>query len=612
MAGTTTGPGSSGVGILSQECLPRVLITNPRTIEHFCETPPVKSPDNSIILIGAWRVDSALDEISKDGQTVKLEPKTTQLLVCLAAHAGQVLSVEQLLKEVWKDVIVTPDSVYHAVAALRRVLGDDTKDPCYIANVPRRGYRLIAPVVPWAVAQPAAAPTTVTDKSIAVLPFVDLSEKKDQEYFADGMAEEVRNLLARVPGIRLIGRTSSCQFKGKSEDLRTIGSVLGAAYVVEGTVRRSGNRLRVTAQLIDTADGSHQWSHSYDIDFNEVLEIQDHIAAGLVRALQVAVGVDLPSRPILKSAVGYDLYQRGRQALDRLDRAGFERAAGYFQQALELDPTAIRAAESLALVHTYMAEWGFAPPREGFDRARTSAERVLEIDPRSAVAHAQLATIHVIYDWDWAAAVDQIERALVLGPRDPGILVVAGMIHLALDRLDEAAGFCNAAAALDPLGPVSRGEIGTICYRMGRLAEAEAEFRRALEISPTFIWAHWGLGAVLLAAGKLDAALSQMQQATPEGGGDAGLAVVYHAMNRKAESDAALARLTNAYAEQWSYGVAGVHAYRGEIDQAFAWLDRAYRQKDVTLYRIKGDPLLGNLQTDARYRIFLRKMKLVE
>ncbi len=543
-----------------------------------------------------------------------------RLLVCLAEHAGQVVSVDQLLNEVWKDVIVTSDSVYHAVAALRRLLGDDNKEPVYIANVLRRGYRLVAPVTPSIAAptvlgrdSPTALgkATTVTDKSIAVLPFVDLSEKKDQEYFADGMAEEVVNLLTRVPGIRVIGRSSSSQFKGKSEDLRTIGSVLGAAYVVEGSVRRSGNRLRVTAQLIGTQDGSHLWSGSYDKDFDEVLQIQDQIAASLVRALQVAVGVDLPSRPMLKSAVGYDLYQRGRHALDRFDKVGFESAAGYFEQALALDPTALRAAESLALVHIYIAEWGYAPPREGFERARISCDRVLKLHSTSGMAHAQLALIHSIYDWDWAAAVGKVQRALALDPRDPGILVTAGIIHLGLDRLDEAAGFFNAASVLDPLGAVSHGELGAICYRTRRLAEAEAEFRRALEISPTYLWAHWALGAVLLTAGKLDAALSQMQQASPDCA-DLGLALVYHAMKRKAESDAALARAAEAYAQRWAYGIAQVHAYRGEIDRAFAWLDRAYRQKDVMLYRVKGDPLLRNLEPDARFRTFLRKMRLLE
>jgi TolB-like protein/Flp pilus assembly protein TadD len=452
----------------------------------------------------------------------------------------------------------------------------------------------------------------MTDRSIAVLPFVDMSEKQDQGYFADGMAEEVVNLLTRVPGIRVIGRTACSQFKGKSEDLRRIGSVLGAAYAVEGSVRRSGDRLRVTAQLIGTQDGSHLWSGSYDKDFDEVIKIQDQIAAGLVRALQVAVGVDLPSRPILKNALGYDLYQRGRHALDRFDKVGFESAAGYFEQALALDPTALRAAESLALVHIYIAEWGYAPPREGFERARTSCEGVLKLNPSSGMAYAQLALIHAIYDWDWAAAVGKVQRALAIDPRDPGILVTAGIIHLALDRLDEAAGFFNAASALDPLGAVSHGELGTIYYRSGRLAEAEAEFRRALEISPTYLWAHWSLGTVLLTAGRLDAALSQMQQATPDCGSDAGLALVYHAMKRNAESDAALARATKADAGRWAYGIAEVHAYRGEIDRAFTWLDRAYRQKDVVLYRIKGDPLLRKLEPDARYKTFLRKMKLPE
>ena len=581
----------------------------------------MKSPDHSVLRIGAWRVDPALDEISKDGQTVKLEPKMMRLLVCLAEHASQVVSVDQLLNEVWKGVIVTSDSVYHAVAALRRLLGDDTKEPVYIANVLRRGYRLVAPVTPWTTTPTlpggdsptaAAEASTVTDKSIAVLPFVDLSENKDQEYFADGMAEEVVHLLMKVPGLRVIGRSSSSQFKGKSEDLRTIGSVLGAAYVVEGSVRRSGNHLRVTALLIGTQDGSHLWSGSYDKDFDEVLQIQDQIAASLVRALQVSVGVDLPSRPILKNTVGYDLYQRGRHELDRFNQVGFESAAGYFQQALALDPTAVRVAESLALVHIYITEWGYAPPREGFERARRLCQNVLKLDPTSGMAHAQLALIHAIYDWDWAAAVDKVQRALALDPRDPGILVTAGIIHIGLDRLDEAAGFFNAASAVDPLGPVSHGGLGTICYRNGRLAEAEAEFRRALEISPTYLWAHWSLGTVLLTAGRLDAALSQMQLATPDCAGDLGLALVYHAMKRKAESDAALARATKAYAQQCAYGIAEVHAYRGEIDQAFAWLDQAHRQKDVALYRVKGDPLLRNLEPDTRYKTFLRKMKLPE
>ena len=398
----------------------------------------MKPPDSPVIRIGAWRVDPALDEISRDNETVKLEPQAMRLLVCLAGHAGAVVSVEQLLDQVWKGVIVTPNSVYRAVATLRRTLGDDAKNPTYIANTLRRGYRLMARVDPWADAQeqsgesPAAAaeagslPDTksvsvpMIDGTIAVMPFVDMSEKHDQQYFADGMAEEVANLLTKVPGVRVIGRTACSQFRGKSEDLRKIGSVLGAAYAVEGSVRRSGNRLRVTAQLIGTQDGSHLWSGSYDKDFDEVLKIQDEIAAGLVRALQVAVGADLPSRPILKSAVGYDLYQRGRHALDRFDKVGFESAAGYFEQALALDPTALRAAESLALVHIYIAEWGYAPPREGFQRARASCASVLKLDPNSAMAHAQLAFISAVYDWDWAAAVAGIQGRLLSIPATPG------------------------------------------------------------------------------------------------------------------------------------------------------------------------------------------------
>jgi adenylate cyclase len=256
-----------------------------------------------------------------------------------------------------------------------------------------------------AAEQPKTSATSVVgDKSIAVLPFTDMSEKKDQEYFADGMAEEILDLLAKIPGLTVIGRTSSFQFKGKNEDLRTIGSTLGATYVVEGSVRKAGERLRVTAQLIDAQNGSHLWFETYNEDAGDVLKVQDQIATGLVRALQVTVRADdLQSQPKVKDAKAYDLYLRGRHAMDRFDKDGFESAAGYFQQALEIDPSLIRAAEWLGAAHEFMAEWGFVPVREGYEQARKSVGRALTLDPRSGLAHSLMCTIH-LHDWDWAAA----------------------------------------------------------------------------------------------------------------------------------------------------------------------------------------------------------------
>ncbi|HXC10138.1 MAG TPA: winged helix-turn-helix domain-containing protein, partial [Steroidobacteraceae bacterium] len=369
----------------------------------------MKAIESSSLRIGAWRVDPMLGQMSKDDNTVKLERRAMQLLLCLAEHAGQVVSVEQLLDQVWTGVVVTPDSVYHAVAALRRMLGDDSHDPTYIANVPRRGYRLVAPVAAWvdptsitggSSADPAAATATdiatttgtlfgryrtllsialaaalilalgyfAADKywlsrqvtaehgtlttTIAVLPFVDLSEKKDQEYFADGMAEEILDLLAKNASLKVIGRTSSFQFKGKNEDIRKIGAELGVAYVLEGSVRRSGDRVRVTAQLISTDTGAHQWSETYDHPIGDVLKMEDEIAGSLVRALQIAVAADrLQSRPTLGNSEAYDLYLRGRYAQDRQDKESLEEAARYFLQALSLDPTFADASAMLALVY---------------------------------------------------------------------------------------------------------------------------------------------------------------------------------------------------------------------------------------------------------------------
>jgi TolB-like protein/Tfp pilus assembly protein PilF len=462
--------------------------------------------------------------------------------------------------------------------------------------------------------QPTTAGTNVvSDKSIAVLPFTDMSEKKDQEYFADGMAEEILDLLAKLPGIRVIGRTSSFQFKGKTEDLRTIGRTLGAAYVVEGSVRKSGDRIRITAQLINSDDGSHVWSDTYDEASGDVLKVQDRIATNLVRALQVTVGADdLQSRPPLKRTEAYDLYLRGRYAFDRFDRSGFEAAAGHFQQALDLDPSLTCAADWLANTLENLAEWGYVQPVEGFERARSAAQRALTLNSRSTMAHATLTAINLIYDWDWTSAKRESEHALALGPHDSQAIGVAGMVQSALGRWDEGARFLGAAMAIDPLFAGWHEILGNIRFREGRYSEAEAELRKTLQISPTYASGHYYLGQILMFEGKLEEALGEMQQEAPDSGRDSGLASVYHAMGRKADSDAALARVTKERAGDVAYEIAQAHAYRGEADQAFAWLDRAYDRKDIELYWIKGDRLLKNLEGDPRYKAFLGKMNLPE
>jgi adenylate cyclase len=467
--------------------------------------------------------------------------------------------------------------------------------------------RIAAPVSTAQSQSPA-----VLDKSIAVLPFVDLSEKHDQEYFADGMAEEVLDLLSGIPGIRVIGRTSSFQFKGKSADLRTIGRALGAAYVVEGSVRKSGDRLRVTAQLIGARDGSHLWSKTYDESAGDVLKVQDQIAFGLVRALQVTVDADdLQMSPTLKSTGAYDLYLRGRHANDRFDRQGFEAAVGYFQQALELDPTSSRAALWLALAQNELALWGFVPPREGFERARQSVQHALKLNPRSGVAHGILASIRSVYDWDWQSADHESEEAVMFEPRSPMVLGLAGLAH-SRSRWDEAARLLTASLALDPLQAAWHEELGNIRCREGRLSEAETELRKVLELSPTYGEAHFYLGRILLAEGRREAALEEMQREAPESGRDTGLAIIYHAIGRKEDSDAALTRLTSDHASDAAYEIAEAHAFRGEVDEAFVWLNRAYQQKDVELYAIKGEPLLKALEPDTRYKALLRKMNLPE
>jgi TolB-like protein len=598
----------------------------------------LKLANSTLLRIGDWRVDPAVDEISRDGTVVKLEPLSTRLLVYLAERAGQVVGVEDLLNEIWAGVIVTSDSVYQAVAALRRTLGDNSKDPKYIATLPRRGYRLVAKVGPWSEAavslpsapEPTSPPETVATAamppiarapslfrcnrvSIAVLPFTDMSEKKDQEYFGDGMAEEIIDLLIKIPGLAVIGRTSSFRFKAKSEDLRVIGTKLNAAYLLEGSVRKSGDRVRVTAQLVDTRDGVHVWSEKYDRSVGDVLKLQDAVAAAVVREFQFTVASGyVQSRATVKNVDAYDLMLRGRHAADRWDREGLDEAVTLFQQALDLDATSAAAAAQLAHVYEIQGEEGFLTPAAAFEQARRAAGTARKLDPTSLLAHYVLGRIHLVYDWDWAAAERQFQQVATLAPGSAEAQKGEALLSLAFGRWDEALRHFKASLAEDPLHPGTLVLLSWVQVRRGHLSEAEAALRRALDIRPTYSWCRYYLSLVLLARGDRDAALVEIQQETDDAVKQAGLAIVYYALGKKADADAALARMLKEQADGNASGIAEVYAFRGQSDEAMDWLERAYAQKDPSLYYVKADPQLNSIAADPRFKAFLRKMNLPE
>lgn len=468
---------------------------------------------------------------------------------------------------------------------------------------------------PVASGSAAATPagTTISPKSIAVLSFADMSEKHDQEYFADGMAEEILDQLVKVRQLKVISRTSSFQYKGKNTDVRTIGAAIGARYLVEGSVRKSGSQLRITAQLIDASDGLQRWSDRYDRDIGDILKVQDEIATSLVRALEVSVGAfELPARTVLRVPAAYEAYLRARHAEDRFNQQGFEEALEDYREALRLDPQFARAAAALGLLQNLLAIWGYLPVDTAFSQARASAELAIRLDSSLAMPHSALALTHVFHDWDWSAAKRELERATALEPLDPTTEWAAAQLGMALGEWDEATRHINASLALDPLNAISHYILSTIRLGAGHADEAEAAIRRTLQISPSYAWAHYRLADILIVRGKPEDALTVVQQEPEDEARLWGLASVNFALGRKAASDEALELLTKIGASDWAYGIAGVHASRGEVDEAFRWLERAYAQKDVDLCEIKAEPAFAKIVRDPRYKAFLRKMNLPE
>ena len=443
-------------------------------------------------------------------------------------------------------------------------------------------------------------------KSIAVLPFVNMSSDEEQEYFSDGLSEELLNLLVKIPELRVTSRSSAFSYKGKDFKIADVGRELKVAYVLEGSVRKSGKQVRITAQLIQVDTDTHLWSQTYDRSLDNIFSIQDEIASAVVTKLKLTL---LGEAPVVRETdpQAYALYLQSRHLRLQRTAEAFDEAITLLQQALAIDPDYAAAWVQLGAVYTSQADIGLRPIDEGYTLAREAMYKALAIDPDSATAHAGLGFIALAYDNNLDAAARHLERALQLEPANTDIIRRAASLTTSLGRLDEAIALAEFVVSRDPVNPAGLSNLGLYYASAGHWDEAISSYRTALQLSPGLSGARNNIGQALMLKGEPQAALESIQLE------DSiwrmiGLPMAYHALGRTFESDAALAELIDQYAEDAAYNIAYVLAYRGESDRAFEWLDKAVQLQDPGLPEILRERLFSDLHDDPRWLPFLERI----
>lgn len=463
--------------------------------------------------------------------------------------------------------------------------------------------------------------------SIAVLPFVSLSRDADNECFADGLAEELLNVLAKIRGLRVAARSSAFKFKGQPGNAADVGRALNVATLLEGSVRQAGARLRIAVRLVKVADGYQLWSQIYDRTLDDIFAVQDDIAQSVVRELRPTLlgnegdavaereatsAVALAVRGRSKDPEAHRRFLLARHFVDRNTREDTVRGIGYLGEALALEPEFALAWAELGRAYANEANWGWAPAAEGYARARDALTRALALEPDLPEGHAGIAWIRMSHDWDWQGAEASFRRALAIAPGNALVLHQAGILTANTGRFDEGIALARRAVEQDPLGATAHFFLGLIFTGAGRYEEAIGAISKALEIAPQSIAMHAWLAVVLTLHGRLAEAQEHARQEPEEWGRRFALAVTGHAAGRAAESDAALRDLVAGNSRDAAYQIAEVHAFRGEIDAAFEWLERARVQRDAGVAWTKVDPLLCALHTDGRWVAFLRKVGFVD
>jgi TolB-like protein/DNA-binding winged helix-turn-helix (wHTH) protein/Flp pilus assembly protein TadD len=620
---------------------------------------------------GVFEADIRSGELRKHGVRIKLQDQPFGVLVMLLERAGEVVTREELRKKLWpEDVFVDFDQgLNKAVNKLREALGDTADNPRFVETIPRRGYRFIAPVhrpspdettisairpladAPSVAAAPPAwrrpvailavvaglavgaallyrrpleigpAPRSEQRTRLAVLPFENLSGDPEQEYFSDGMTEEIITQLGRLQPERLgvIPRATAMRYKASRKSVEEIGRELSVDYILSGSVRREGARTRVSAQLVHIGDGTELWAENYDRDSAGVITVQHDVALGIARSLTLQL---LPERraalahPPTTSGDAHEAYLRGRFYWNERTEDSLRKSLQYFELAIQRDPAYALGYAGLADSYNLMADFGGLSPEEALPRAKAAAQRALQLDDTLAEAHASLGWVSMVYDWDWASAERQFQRAIELDPGYASAHQWYAYLLRVSGRGDEALAEARRAQQLDPSSLIISSILGWHHYLAREYDQALVQFQRARQLDPNFARVHSYLGWTYLQQGKFDQAIAELEEAHRLAGtGPARLAELGHAYavaGRKEQAQKVLRQLHAAAPNRYLEPdlIALIYAGLGERDEAFRWLEKAYAGRSVKLVILKVDPRFDTLRSDPRFADLTRRVGL--
>jgi TolB-like protein/Tfp pilus assembly protein PilF len=551
--------------------------------------------------------------LRRGSDVVPLPPKAADLLLTLLERTGEAVRKDELLNAVWPGTFVEEGSLAQNVSLLRKALGDGPESR-YIETVPKRGYRFVAAVRSIRDGHGAR-------RSLAVLPLVNLSGDRAQDFFAEGMTDELIGRLMRLPALRVASRTSVMTYSGTLKPLRQIASELNVDWIVEGAVLQAAGRVRITAHLIEAASETQLWAEEYEKDARDVLSLQSNVAGEIARQ----VGGTMP--PSEQSGISkvrsvdpdaYDAYLRGRYFLNKRTRHDLNRATGYFQTAIDRDPTYAPPHAGLADAYALLGTIGYdvLPPREAMPRARAASLRALDIDGTMAEAHTSLGYVRLSYDWDWAGAEEGFRRAISYNGAYAAAHLWYGHCMFAVQRVEDGARAMHRALELDPLSVPCNLGVGWSLYYARRYDEAIAQFRRTLELAPAVPMVLYELGLSYQKIGRYDEAFAAFHRGHDLSGGEAAsvmlLAHLHALTGQDVEAIRGLVRLEELSRGEYvpALYTAFVHAGRGDRDQAFAWFDRALEERSTYLIYLAVEPALDVLRPDPRYGDLLRQIGL--